>query len=63
MELCAIGPVLGSATTRLGRTARKGLQQMFARMTIEPIVQVDPVADLQTAIAALIKVAKNVENA
>ena len=34
---------------------------MFGRMMVEPLVQVDPEADLQTAIAALIKVAENVE--
>ena len=34
---------------------------MFGRMMVEPLVQVDPAADLQTAIAALIKVAENVE--
>ena len=34
---------------------------MFGRMMVEPLVQVDGEADLQTAIAALIKVAENVE--
>ena len=34
---------------------------MFGRMMIEPVVQVDPCVDLQTAVAALIKVAENVE--
>ena len=34
---------------------------MFGRMMVEPLVQVDREADLQTAIAALIKVAENVE--
>jgi len=34
---------------------------MFGQMMIEPILQVDPRADLQTAIARLIKVAENVE--
>jgi hypothetical protein len=34
---------------------------MFGRMMIEPLVQVDPGADLQSAIAALIKVAETVE--
>jgi hypothetical protein len=34
---------------------------MFGRMMIEPLVQVDPGAYLQSAIAALIKVAETVE--
>ena len=34
---------------------------MFGRMIVEPVVQVDPCVDLQTAVAALIKVAENVE--
>jgi hypothetical protein len=34
---------------------------MFGRMMIEPVVQLDPGVDLQTAIATLIKVAENVE--
>ena len=34
---------------------------MFGRMIVEPIMQVDPGADLQSAIATLIKVAENVE--
>ena len=34
---------------------------MFGRMTIEPLVQVDPGADLQTAMAALVKVTETVE--
>ena len=34
---------------------------MFGRMMVEPVVQVDPGVDLQTAVAALIKVAENVE--
>jgi hypothetical protein len=34
---------------------------MFGRMMIEPVVQVDPVVDLQTAVAALIKAAEDVE--
>jgi len=34
---------------------------MFGRMMIEPVVQLGPGVDLQTAIATLIKVAENVE--
>ena len=34
---------------------------MFGRMMVSPVVQVDPGVDLQTAVAALIKVAENVE--
>ena len=34
---------------------------MFGRMMIEPIVQVEPNADLPAAVAALIKVTENVE--
>ena len=34
---------------------------MFGRMMVEPVVQVDPGVDLQTAVTALIKVAENVE--
>ena len=34
---------------------------MFGRMMVEPIVQFDPGVDLQTAVAALIKVTENVE--
>ena len=34
---------------------------MFGRMMVEPVVQVDPGVDLQTAVAALIKVTENVE--
>ena len=34
---------------------------MFGRMTIEPLVQVDPGADLQCAMAALVKVTETVE--
>ena len=34
---------------------------MFGRMMVEPVVQVDPGVDLQTAVAALTKVAENVE--
>ena len=34
---------------------------MFGRLMIEPVVQVDPGVDLQTAVAALLKVAENVD--
>ena len=34
---------------------------MFGRMMVEPVVQVDPGVGLQVAVAALIKVAENVE--
>ena len=34
---------------------------MFGQMMVEPIVQVDPGVDLQTAVAALLKAAENVE--
>ena len=34
---------------------------MFGRMMIEPVVQVDPGADLQSAMAALVKLAEHVE--
>ena len=34
---------------------------MFGRLMIEPVVQVDPGVDLQTAVATLIKVTENVE--
>jgi len=34
---------------------------MFGRMMIEPLVQVDPGADLQSAMAALLKVTESVE--
>ena len=34
---------------------------MFGRMMVEPIVRLGPGADLETAIATLIKVAENVE--
>ena len=34
---------------------------MFGRMTIEPLVQVDPRSDLQSAMAALVKVTETVE--
>ena len=34
---------------------------MFGRMMVEPVVQVDPGVDLQAAVAALVKVAENVE--
>ena len=34
---------------------------MFGQMTVEPVVQVDPGVELQTAVAALIKAAENVE--
>ena len=34
---------------------------MFGQMMVEPVVQLDPGVDLQTAIANLIKVAENVE--
>ena len=34
---------------------------MFGQMMVEPVVQLDPGVDLQTAIATLIKVAENVE--
>ena len=34
---------------------------MFGRMMVEPVVHVDPGVDLQTAVAALITVADNVE--
>ena len=34
---------------------------MFGRMMIEPLVQVDPGADLQCAMAALVKVTETVE--
>lgn len=34
---------------------------MFGRMMIEPVVQVDPGADLQSAMAALVKLAETVE--
>jgi hypothetical protein len=34
---------------------------MFGRMVIEPVVHIDPGVDLRTAVAALTKVAENVE--
>jgi len=34
---------------------------MFGQMMVEPVVQIDPGVDLQTAVAALITVADNVE--
>ena len=34
---------------------------MFGRMMLEPVVHLDPGADLQTAVATLIKVAESVE--
>ena len=34
---------------------------MFGRMMVEPLVQVDPGADLQSAVAALVKVTESVE--
>jgi len=34
---------------------------MFGRMTIEPLVQVDPRSDLQSAMATLVKVTETVE--
>jgi hypothetical protein len=34
---------------------------MFGRMMIEPVVQIDPSIDLQTAVAALTKVTETVE--
>ena len=34
---------------------------MFGQMMVEPVVQLDPGVDLQTAIATLINVAENVE--
>ena len=34
---------------------------MFGRMMVSPVVQVDPGVELQTAVAALIKVTENVE--
>ena len=34
---------------------------MFGRMMVEPVVQVDPGVGLQVAVAALIKVAENVD--
>jgi hypothetical protein len=34
---------------------------MFGQMTVEPVVQVDPGVELETAVAALIKAAENVE--
>jgi len=34
---------------------------MFGRMMVEPLVQVDPGADLQSAMAALVKVTETVE--
>ena len=34
---------------------------MFGQMMVEPVVQLSPGVDLQTAIATLIKVAENVE--
>jgi len=34
---------------------------MFGRMMVEPVVQLGPGVDLQTGVAALIKVAENVE--
>ena len=34
---------------------------MFGQMMVEPVVQLEPGVDLQTAIATLIKVAENVE--
>jgi hypothetical protein len=37
------------------------MTEMFGRMMIEPLVQVDPGADLQSAMAALVKVTETVE--
>ena len=34
---------------------------MFGRMMVEPLAQIDPRVDLQKAVAALLKVAENVE--
>jgi hypothetical protein len=43
-----------------GGTPRKDTF-MFGRITTEPIEQVEPNVDLQTAVTALIKIAENVE--
>ena len=34
---------------------------MFGRMIVEPVMQIDPGVDLQSAVAALVRVAENVE--
>ena len=34
---------------------------MFGRLMIEPVVQVDPTIDLETAVATLIRITENVE--
>jgi len=34
---------------------------MFGQMMVEPVVQLDPGVDMQTAIAELLKLAENVE--
>ena len=44
-----------------GLDAWKGRSVMFGRMMVEPIVQVAPSSDPQTAVATLVKAADNVE--
>ena len=39
----------------------EGITAMFGQMTVEPVVHVDPEADLQSAIAALVKITETVE--
>src|SRR5215469_1438423 len=53
--------VLDFSPTGLGRSARKRSLQIFGRMMIEPIVQVESGVKLQTAIAVLTKITEYVE--
>jgi hypothetical protein len=59
VELRAIGLVLAFNTTWADSPER--ITKMFGQMMVQPVVQVDPGVDLQTAVAALIKAAENVE--
>jgi len=45
----------------VGGLPRKGLLQMFGRMMVEPIVQVEPGVNVQRAIAAVTKITEDVD--
>ena len=59
--MCVIGGVLAFNETQTWADSPERITAMFGQMMAEPVVQLAPGADLQTAIATLIKVAENVE--
>ena len=52
---------LGSEHNTTWADCPERIEKMFGRMMVEPVLQVDPGVDLQTAVATLVKVTDDVE--